>query len=51
MIFTAKLDGLYCRVVVNESMKLDESHDLAVDPLRGYLFWADWGITRISVLL
>ena len=42
-IFVAKLDGLYCQVVVNESMKLDEPRGLAVDPLRGYLFWADWG--------
>ena len=36
---------------MNKSMKLDELHGLAVDPLRGYLFWADWGITHISVLL
>ncbi|XP_062500275.1 low-density lipoprotein receptor-related protein 8-like [Corticium candelabrum] len=37
----AKLDILYHRVVMNESMKLDKPRSLAVDPLRGYLFWAD----------
>ena len=35
-IFMAKLDILYHRVVVNESMKLDMPRSLAVDPLRGY---------------
>ena len=27
---------------MNESMKLDKPRSLAVDPLRGYLFWAYW---------
>lgn len=39
----AKLDGSYSRVVVNESLQLDEPRGVAVDPLRGHLFWTDWG--------
>ena len=42
-ISMAKLDGSYHRVVVNESLKLDEPRGVAVDPLKGYLFWTDWG--------
>ena len=39
----AKLDGSNHRVVVNESLKLDPPRGVAVDPLKGYLFWTAWG--------
>ena len=39
----AKLDGSYHRVVVNESLMLDIPRGVAVDPLKGYLFWTAWG--------
>jgi integrin beta 2 len=42
-ISMAKLDGSYERVIVNEGQKLDEPRGVAVDPFKGYLFWADWG--------
>ena len=42
-ISMAKLDGSYHRVVVNESLKLDLPGGVAVDPLKGYLFWTAWG--------
>jgi low density lipoprotein receptor-related protein 5/6 len=41
-ISMAKLDGSYDRVLVDLQM-LKEPRGLAVDPLRGYLFWCDWG--------
>ena len=42
-ISMAKLDGSYHQVIVSESLKLDEPRGVAVDPLKGYLFWTDWG--------
>ena len=39
-ISMAKLDGSNHRVVVNE---LDPPRGVAVDPLKGYLFWTAWG--------
>ena len=37
------IDGSYHQVIVNESKKMDEQRGVAVDPLKGYLFWANWG--------
>ena len=42
-ISMAKLDGSYQQVIVNESQKLDEPRGVAVDPLKGYLFWTARG--------
>ncbi|KAF5306597.1 hypothetical protein FQR65_LT18530 [Abscondita terminalis] len=36
------LDGKYRRVLINSG--LDEPRAIVLDPVRGYLYWSDWGV-------